>query len=262
MDKTAIEKAARMLRQAETARQTCAPARDILGSDSDQALAYAVQAANRDHWLAQGRRLIGRKVATSSAAALKGFGISGPSYGMLYHDMVLNDGAAIPVGRLCQPRLECEVAVVLERDLTMPQPTLVDAWRAVGYLLPAIEVVDSRIANNDAKIVDLIADNAHGAFFVLGAMARKPEHIDLRRAMGVLYRNGQEAARGTGANVWGGPINALAWLAAKQAEIGLPLKAGDVVMTGTYCPMVPASPGDEIRVEIEGLGVCEVSFAV
>lgn len=260
MDQSAIEKAAHQLRVAEAARQTSAPVRDILGSDSDQALAYAVQAANRSHWLGQGRRLIGRKVATSSAAAMKAFGISAPSYGMLYHDMVLNDGATIPVGRLCQPRLECEVAVVLEHDLDMPQPTLVDAWRAVGYLLPAIEVVDSRFTNNDAKIVDLIADNAHGAFFVLGATARKPTGIDLRRATGVLYRNGQEAARGTGMSVWGGPINALAWLAAKQAEIGLPLKAGDVVMTGTYCPMVPASPGDEIRVEIEGLGVCEVAF--
>lgn len=258
----AVEQAALRLREAEAGRQTCEPVRDLLGSDSDLRVAYAVQRANREHFIQNGRRLIGRKVGTSSPAALKMFGITAPTYGMLYHDMVLNDGDSIPAGRLIQPRLEAEVAVVLDHDLTMPNPTLVDAIRAVGYVVPAIEVVDSRIKSNDFKIVDLVADNVSGAYFVLGATARKLDGLDLRRANAVMRRGSDVIGQGPGAAVWGNPINALAWLAAKQVRAGLPLRAGDVVMTGTFCPMQPANPGDAISVEIEGLGRCDVNFAV
>ncbi|MBP6819230.1 fumarylacetoacetate hydrolase family protein [Ferrovibrio sp. MS7] len=257
----AIAQAAERLRQAESSVTACEPVRGLLGTETDLRTAYAVQRANREHFISQGRRLIGRKIGTSSPAALKMFGISAPTYAMLYHDMVLNDGDTIPAGRLIQPRLEAEVAVVLERDLDMPNPTLVDTLRAVGYVVPAIEVVDSRIINTATNIVDLVADNVSGAFFVLGSVARKLDGLDLRRASGLLYRGDEVIGQGTGAAVWGNPINALAWLAAKQVKAELPLRAGDVVMTGTYCPMQPAKPGDAIAIEIQGLGRCEVNFA-
>ncbi len=257
--KAVIDAAAR-LRQAEEMATPCANLRDLFEAE-DIAAAYAVQAANRDHWLKAGRRPVGRKVALSARGAQAMFKTPEPAWGMLYADMLLGDGDEVPKGRVLQPRLEGEVAILLGRDLDMEQPTLVDVLRAVDCCLPAIEIVGCRIANLDTKLVDLVADNAGGGAFVLGSPARKPDGLDLRRMGMTLLKNGEEVARGTGANVAGSPLNALAWLARKLAADGLPLMAGEVVMTGTFFAMQPAAPGDEIEVIAEGLGRCAVSFA-
>lgn len=259
MDAKIAEAAAR-LRQAEETNAGCAPIRGLF-ADGDLAAAYAVQAANRDHWLKSGRKLIGRKVALSAKAAQKAMGLTEPAYGMLYADMLMGDGDEVAAGRVMQPRLEGEVALVLERDLTMERPTLVDAIRAVGYVVPAVEVVGCRVAKLDTKAVDLIADNAGGGAFVLGATVRKLDGLDLRRMGMTMTKNGEQVASGTGALVAGSPLNALAWLAAKSVQDGLPLKAGEVVMTGTFFAMLPAAPGDQIEIDAEGLGRCAVSFA-
>jgi 2-keto-4-pentenoate hydratase len=255
-----IDEAAARLRQAEETNTPCAPIRDLF-AEGDLNAAYAVQAVNRAHWLKTGRQLIGRKVAVSAKAAQKAMGLSEPAYGMLYADMLMGDGDEVAVDRVMQPRLEGEVAVVLERDLVMERPTLVDVLRAVAYVVPAIEVVGCRIAQLDTKAVDLIADNAGSGTFVLGATARKLDGLDLRRMTMTMTKNGEQVASGTGALVAGAPLHALAWLAARMVKDELPLKAGDVVMTGTFFPMLPASPGDRIEVHAEGLGRCEVSFA-
>lgn len=255
-----IAEAAARLRQAEETNTACAPIRDLF-AEGDLTSAYAVQAANREHWQKGGRRLIGRKVALSAKAAQKAMGLAEPAYGMLYADMLMGDGDEVAAGRVMQPRLEGEVALVLDRDLTMERPTLVDAIRAVAYALPAIEVVGCRVAKLDTWAVDLIADNAGGGAFVLGATARKLDGLDLRRMTMTMTKNGAPVASGTGALVAGSPLNALAWLAAKLVQDGLPLKAGDVVMTGTFFAMVPAAPGDQIEVHAESLGRCAVGFA-
>lgn len=259
MNSSAIQDAAERLRQAYDSGIACAPVRDLLAGDMKAA--YAVQALNRDHWLKAGRRAVGYKIALSNRAAQKAMNLAEPAYGILYADMLMGDGDEVAPGRVMQPRVEGEVAIVLDRDLDMEQPTLADVIRAVGYCLPAIEVVGGRIANLDAKPVDLVADNANGGAFVLGAPARRLDGLDLRRMTMSMTRNGSPAGSGTGEAVYGSPLHALAWLAAKLVADEMPLHAGDVIMTGTYFAMQAAAPGDRFEVDAEGLGRCAVSFA-
>jgi 2-keto-4-pentenoate hydratase len=259
MNKSAIEDAAERLRQAYESGIACAPVRDLLAGDMKAA--YAVQALNRDHWLKNGRHSVGYKIALSNRAAQKAMGLTEPAYGILYADMLMGDGDDVAASRVMQPRVEGEVAIVLDRDLDMDQPTLADVIRAVGYCLPAIEVVGGRIANLDAKPVDLVADNANGGAFVLGAPARRLDGLDLRRMSMSLIKNGSPAGNGTGEAVYGSPLHALAWLAGKLVQDEMPLHAGDVIMTGTYFAMQGAAPGDQFDVIAEGLGRCAVSFA-
>lgn len=256
--KAAIEEAAERLRRAEETGIACPPVRDLLGND--MAAAYAVQGINREVWLKAGRRPIGRKIALSARATQKALGLKEPAWGMLYADMLLGDGDEVAKGRVMQPRVEGEVAIILERDLAMEQPTLADVIRAVGYCLPAIEVVGGRIANLDSKPVDLVADNASGGAFVLGGPARKLEGLDLRRMTMDMTRNSEPVASGGGGNVYGNPLHALAWLAGRLMLDEMPLKAGDVIMTGTYFAMQAATPGDVFEIEAAGFGRCSVAF--
>ncbi len=259
MNISAITEAADRLRQAYETGVACTPVRELLSGDMKAA--YAVQALNRDYWLKAGRRAVGYKIALSNRAAQKAMNLSEPAYGILYADMLMGDGDEVATGRVMQPRVEGEVAIVLDRDLDMEQPTLADVIRAVGYCLPAIEVVGGRIANLDSKPVDLVADNASGGAFVLGAPARRLDGLDLRRMSMSLTKNGSPAGTGTGEAVYGSPLHALAWLAGKLVQDEMPLQAGDVIMTGTYFAMQAAAPGDQFEVIADGLGRCAVSFA-
>lgn len=260
LNQTILAEAADRLRQAYESGVACAPVRELLAGDMQAA--YAVQALNRDYWLKNDRRAVGYKIALSNRAAQKAMGLTEPAYGILYADMLMGDGDEAAAGRVMQPRVEGEIAILLDRDLDMDQPTLADVIRAVGYCIPAIEVVGGRIANLDSKPVDLVADNASGGAFVLGAPARRLDGLDLRRMSMSMTKNGSPAATGTGEAVYGSPLHALAWLAGKLVQHEMPLHAGDVIMTGTYFAMQAASPGDRFEIEAEGLGRCAVSFAV
>jgi 2-keto-4-pentenoate hydratase len=254
-----IEQAAARLRSAYETRVLVAPIRDLIdGGDVDGA--YQVQKANIDHALTQGRHLSGRKIGLTSLAVQKQFGVFEPDYGVLFADCEYGHNSELPYARLFQPRCEAEVALVLDRDLDHPAVTFADLVLATAYVLPAIEVVDSRIAKWDIKLVDTIADNASSGVYVLGAIARRLDGIDLAACRMRLLRNGDEVSKGSGQDCMGHPFNAAAWLARKMHENGSPLKAGDVVMTGALGPMVPASAGEQFTAEIEGIGNVSLRF--
>jgi 2-keto-4-pentenoate hydratase len=255
----AIEAAAKAIRTAWDTGTPCPPVRDSLPANDVDA-AYAVQKINTDRWVAEGRRVNGRKIGLTAKAVQKQLGVDQPDYGMLFADMCYVDGEEMPVSRLMQPRVEAEVALVLERDLTHEQPTVADVVMATAYAVPAIEVVGSRIANWDIKIQDTIADNASGALFVLGGPPRRLEGLDLRLCGMVMERRGEQISVGAGAACLGNPLNAAAWLARKMVEVGMPLKAGDVIMTGALGPMAGVAPGDVVEAKISGLGSVRAVF--
>lgn len=255
-----IEEAAGLIREAYRTGRPCAPVRTLLPA-GDVAAAYAVQDANTRRWLDDGRRPVGRKIGLTAKAVQVQLGVDQPDYGMLFADMCLGDGEEIASGRVLQPKVEAEIALVLERDLAFEQPTVADVVRATAYALPAIEVVGSRIANWDIRIVDTVADNASSGLFVLGGPARKLDGLDLRLCGMVLERRGEPVSLGAGAACLGNPLNAAAWLARKMVEVGRPLQAGDVLMTGALGPMAPVAAGDVVEARISGLGSVRAVFA-
>lgn len=255
----AIEQAALQLRAAYDTRQPVKPIREIIAID-DVASAYKIQEFNVRHELSKGRRLSGRKIGLTSAAVRKQFGVFEPDYGVLFADTEHGPNEELLAGKLLQPRCEAEVALVLERDLDHPGATYADVVRAIAYVLPAIEVVDSRIANWDIKLVDTVADNASFGRYVLGSTARRLDGLDLAQCRMRMSKNGEECSKGQGRDCMGHPLNAAAWLARTMFQNGSPLKAGDVVMTGALGPMVAAKAGDEFSAEIEGLGAVALRF--
>lgn len=251
--------AANRLERATTTSVPCAPVADLLGP-SDIGAAYAVQELLTERRIASGARLIGRKIGLTSAAVQAQIGVDRPDFGVLFDDMLVEDGAEIPCARLMQPKVEAEVAFRLGSDILDAS----DSWTvrdAVDLMYPALEIVDSRITGWRIGITDTVADNASSGLFVLGAEGTPSGEVEPALVAMIMTRNGERVSAGTGRDCMGDPLIALAWLAATAIEFGSPLRAGDIVLSGALGPMVAAVPGDEFIAEIAPLGQVGVSFA-
>ena len=229
------------------------PLRDVLRPD-DVDGAYAVQQINTRHWQGEGRRIVGRKIGLTAAAVQEQLGVDQPDFGVLFSDMQVPGGGSLQAGALLQGKVETEVALVMGRDLDNPQAGFVDVLNAAAYALPALEIVDSRIADWKITFADTVADNASSAFFVLGREPRSLAGLDLRTCGMVMEINGKVASLGAGAACLGHPLEAAAWLAATLARRGDPLRAGDIVLTGALGPMAPLLPGTQVHATVGGLG--------
>lgn len=247
------------LRAAARTGTPTAPLRDRLQSHG-VAMAYEVQQINIRAALSEGRRVVGRKIGLTSRVVQVQLGVDQPDYGTLLDDMALCDGDEVSLSRVLQPKVEAEVAFVLGRDLDQHGATPGEVIRAIEFALPAIEIVGSRIANWDIKLLDTVADNASSGLFVVGNEPRRLDCLDLRRCGMTMTRRGDEVSTGTGAACLGHPVNAVTWLARKMVEMGEPLRAGDLVMSGALGPMVRAEPGDVFEAAIAGLGSVRVAF--
>ncbi len=191
-----------------------------------------------------GRRRVGRKIGLTSPAVQQQMQVDTPDFGVLFADMAYGDSQPIPFGDLLQPRVEAEVAFVLGEDLPDGDVTGPEVLRAIEFVLPAIEVVDSRIADWDISIFDTVADNASSGLFVTGGSPRSLRDIDdLRESEMALTVDGEVVSSGTGAACLGHPLNAVVWLANVVAGAGEPLRAGEVVLSGSLGPLVPVEPG-------------------
>ena len=247
-----IQAAADRLYVALSTHEFCTPVRDLIGADLDAA--YAVQDINTQRFLAEGRRLVGRKIGLTSLAVQAQLGVDQPDFGALFADMEYANGAEVPVSRMHQPKAEAEIALVLSSGLESPDTTPSELVRAVDHAVAAIEIVGSRVKNWDIKISDTIADNASSGLYVLGGPVRALDGLDLVGAKMIMSRNGRPVSYGAGAACLGSPINAAIWLARKCASLGAPLQAGDVILTGALGPMVDMHPGDAFSAEISGIG--------
>ena len=256
-----VEQAAKRLARAAADRTPCAPVRDLI-KVNDLETAYQVQETLTRARLDGGRRLVGRKIGLTSLGVQKQLGVDQPDYGMLFDDMGVAIGETIDMARLMQPKIEAEIAFVLRSGLDDERLTVADILGAVDYALPALEVVDSRIADWDISIVDTIADNASSGLFVLGDRPVPLRNIDMRGAkMRMINTAGDTVSSGDGAACLGSPVTACLWLARTMAAAGRPLAAGDIVLSGALGPMAPVRAGDCFTAEIEGLGSVSAAFA-
>ena len=254
-----IEAAALTIRRALETGVPCGPIRDGVARN-DAATGYAIQEINTRHWIEQGRDLVGRKIGLTSHAVQSQMGVDQPDFGMLYADMRVESGAPIAVGRLMQPRIEGEVAFVMGRDLP-DRVGRADIAGAIDHARVAAEIVDSRIAQWNIHIVDTVADNASSGLYILGDARVPLGRLDFLTGRMEIERRGEVCSAGTGAACLGHPLDAVTWLANVMVEMGRPLSAGDLVLSGAWGPLVPAAPGDEMEVRITGLGAVNACFA-
>ncbi|MER5438740.1 fumarylacetoacetate hydrolase family protein [Streptomyces sp. NPDC002790] len=255
----AVAQAARRLLRAAADHVPCPPVRDLIGSDDVKA-AYAVQALLTADRLEAGGRVTGRKIGLTSPAVQRQLGVDQPDFGVLFADMSVEDGGSVPVSDLLQPKVEAEIAFVLGADLAEGPLDDAQIRAAVAHAVPALEIVDSRIAGWDITFGDTVADNGSSALYVLGAAAEPLAEFEPVEATMTLKRHGEAVSSGDGAACLGDPLTALAWLARTARDVGDPLRAGQVVLSGALGPMVPAAAGDVFTADIGGLGSVSVRF--
>lgn len=255
--------AARRLQRAARDRLPCAPVRELLSADDAEAqvaFGYAVQRLLTEAACESGRRIVGAKIGLTSEAVQKQLGVDRPDFGVLYEDMARFPDRPIDPADLLQPKIEAEVAFVLGADLDVADLTLDQVRAAVDTVVAALEIVDSRIAGWDIRLVDTIADNASSGLYVIGSDPRPLGDLDLPAAAMTMTAGGEVVSTGRGAACLGDPCAALLWLARTARAFGSPLRAGDLVLSGALGPMVPVAPNTTYEATIDGLGSVRATF--
>lgn len=258
-DQKNAEKWADHLAQAEIQRKGVEPLTELVDHLSINE-AYEVQLVTIGRRLEKGQKIVGKKIGLTSLAMQQLLGVDQPDYGHLLDDMVIENGNKISFDRVLQPKVEGEIAFVLKKDLIGPHVTEADVLEATDYVLPALEIVDSRVADWKIKLQDTIADNASSGLYVLGGKPIPVDQIDLPQVGMVLYKNGEIVNSGIGAAALGNPATCVAWLANKLSEFGIPLKAGEVILSGALSAAISAEPGDFFQARFAHLGEVNVKF--
>ncbi|RUM22916.1 2-oxo-hepta-3-ene-1,7-dioic acid hydratase [Rhizobium vallis] len=229
--------------------------------------AYAVQAAWVRSKIEAGRRVIGWKIGLTSKAMQYALNIDTPDSGVLFDDMLFEDGATIPADRFIQPRIEAEIAFVMKAPLRGPGVTTFDVLNATDYITPALEILDTRILRVDPEtkkartIVDTISDNAANAGIVLGGRTMRPDAVDMRWMGAIVSRNAEVEETGLGAGVLNQPARGVAWLANRLAAYGDGIEAGQIVLAGSFIRPVEARHGDTIVADFGPYGTVSSFFA-
>lgn len=265
LDDDAVADAARRLLAAERTRQ---PIRQLSLQHPDMTVedAYRVQRALVAAKITAGRIVKARKIGLTSRAMQQAVSITEPDYGVIFDDMVFADGGVVPFGRFIRPRVEVELAFVLDQPLKGPEVTALDVLDATRWVTPALEILDARVQMSDPEtghlrtIVDTIADNAADAGIIVGGRAVRPDSCDLRRIAALLYVNEGIEETGVAAGVLGHPANGVAWLANKLAPHGEFLPSGQVILSGSFTRPVFVNDGDVIHADFGDLGAVTCRF--
>ena len=217
--------------------------------------AYQVSQQLLQHRLDEGERVIGKKIGLTSKVVQDMLGVHQPDFGFLTNTMMYTSGVDIPLQKtLIQPKSEGEIAFVLKHDLVGPNVTPEDVLAATDKVYACFEIVDSRIADWKIKIEDTIADNASCGIFVMAEEGVSPANVDFEQCKMVIKNKGETVAEGQGSAALGSPLNCVAWLANTLGEFGISLNAGDIILSGSLAAMIPCQAGDEMSMEIEGIG--------
>lgn len=243
---------AEQLWNAQASRTPCAPLTE--NHELSVESAYAIQQANIDKQIAAGARVVGYKVGLTSHAIQEWLGVDQPDFGTLLDTMEIADGGVLDASELLQPRAEGEIAFVLKKDLSGPGVGTAQVLAATEAVLPAIEIIGSRIADWKITFEDTVADNASSGMFVLGTRPVPLDSVRLRTAGLALRKNGRIVSTGAGAACLDNPVNAVAWLANQLGSMGQGIPAGSVVLSGALGPVTPIEAGDALQADIAGLG--------
>lgn len=223
--------------------------------------AYRISRHLLERRLSAGEKVIGKKTGVTSKVVQAALGVNQPDFGYLTDAMLLPNGAAVAIREhLIQPRAEGEIAFILARDLHGPGVTNQDVIAATASVKPCFEIVDSRISDWKIRIQDTVADNASSGVFVLGDEAVDPKFVDFVTCGMVVYKNGEVLSTGAGAAALGSPVTCVAWLANTLGGFGIPLRAGEIILSGSLVPLEPVRPGDHMELLIAGIGSARVRF--
>ena len=259
MDKTKIQRYGDELYQALIDRKPVDPLTDREPSITIED-AYQIQLRMVQRRVDAGENIVGKKIGVTSKVVMQMLKVNQPDFGQMTSGMVFNEGEEIRADRMIAPKAEAEVAFILKRDLMGPGVTAADVLRATDCVMPCFEIVDSRIKDWKIKIQDTVADNASCGVLTLAGTRKDPRKLDLALAGMVLEKNGEIVSTSTGAAVQGSPVNAVAWLANTLGRLGIGLKAGEIILSGSQSPLVPVKAGDSLVCSVGGLGSTSVRF--
>lgn len=256
---TKIREATEKLLEAERTRNPIEPLTVLYpGITVDEAYFTQLEMIRRK--VDGGAVIVGKKIGATSKAIQNMFGVTQPDYGHILDDMMYVEGEAIPLERFIQPKVEFEIAFKLAKDLRGPYVTVVDVMDATEYIVPAIEIIDSRIKDWNIQFEDTVADNGSAASAVIGSNPVKPDGIDLTHIGMVVHKNGEIIDSAAGAAVLGNPLRAVAWLANSLAKYDVHLKAGEIILSGSLTKALEVEENDVFTAEFDHLGTVTVKF--
>ncbi len=259
MNKEEIAKLSQELLSAEETRIPVAPLTERFPGIT-VADAYNIQLGIINTKLGRGDVVVGKKIGLTSRAMQEMYGVKEADYGHILSSGVFLERQPVGVSKLIQPRLEAEICFVLKEDLKGPGVTTAKVLTATAGVMPAFEIIDSRIKDWKIKIQDTIADNASNSGVILGGKLTRIKDLDLRLIGMVFEKNGDIAATGAGAAVLGNPAQAVAWLANTLSQYGIVLKAGEFIMSGALTAALPIKAGDNFLATFDRLGMVSVRF--
>ena len=242
-------------------RQTLLPLSDR-ASDIDIEDAYRISLRFLERRTQEGERVIGKKIGVTSKPVQDMLGVHQPDFGFLTDRMQVKNGDVVSIAGsgLIQPRAEGEIAFVLKKDLQGPGVTEAMVLEATESVMPCFEIVDSRIRDWKIRIQDTVADNASCGVFVVGDDRVSPHALDLAAVKMEITRNGKPVASGLGSAVQGHPLTAVAWLANTLGRYGIPFLKGEIILSGSLAPLLPAAPGDRFHMTLAGIGTASIGF--
>lgn len=254
-----IKKAATALMEAENEKKPIAPFTSSTEEISVED-AYNIQLFQIRQKVEKGAVVVGKKIGLTSKAMQEMFNVTEPDYGHLIDDMMYGDGETIRLNKFIQPRIEFEIAFVLNNDLKGPGVTMNDVVEATDYVVPALEIIDSRIKDWQIKFEDTVADNGSSAGAIIGSTTAKLDDLDLAAVKMTVTRNGEFLDSATGSAVMGHPAQAVAWLANALGSYGISLHAGEVILSGALSKAIPIEDGDTFTAEFEHIGAVTATF--
>ena len=222
--------------------------------------AYHIQLAQIERKVAQGDIIVGKKIGLTSKVMQEMFNVSEPDYGHILASMVLEDGAEVSLNNLIQPKIEFELAFVLKEDIQGPNVTEEQIIAATDYVVPAFEIIDSRIKDWQIRFEDTVADNGSSAYAILGGKPTRIEELDLETLGMNVLKNGHYIDHATGAAVMGNPVRAVVWLANALGKYNIGLKKGEFALSGALTAAITVNPGDTYTADFAHLGSIQVTF--